>query len=81
MRRNILYAPDYAVNAGGVINIGCEIGQEYDAEKARLLTMKIEETVAGIFRRAEQKGLPTNVVANAMAEEFVETQTVRIANA
>ncbi len=32
-QRGILYAPDYAANAGGVINISCEIGQRYDKKK------------------------------------------------
>ena len=33
--RGILYAPDYLVNAGGVINVSAEVGGEYDAERVR----------------------------------------------
>lgn len=68
-RRSILYAPDYVANAGGVINISCEIGQVYDAKKAKRLTSVIEETLAEIYRHSGQQKLPTNVVADALAEE------------
>lgn len=68
-RRSILYAPDYAANAGGVINISCEIGQRYDKRKAMRLTATIEKTLLEIYRLASEQKLPTNVVANSLAEE------------
>ncbi len=68
-RRGILYAPDYAANAGGVINISCEISQQYDAKKAMRLTANIEKTLLEIYRLAHEQKLPTNVVANTLAEE------------
>ena len=68
-RRGILYAPDYAANAGGVINISCEIGQQYDEKKALQLTANIEKTLLEIYRLAHAQKMPTNVVANALAEE------------
>lgn len=67
--RNILYAPDYAINAGGVINISCEIGQIYDPKKARRLTEKIEKTATKIFKTSEQLRMPTNIIADSLAEE------------
>lgn len=81
MERNILYAPDYAVNAGGVINISCEIGQTYRAENARKLTAKIEETLKDIYVRAKSLNLPTNIVANALAEEMLSPQRIFAVNA
>lgn len=72
----ILYAPDYAANAGGVINISCELGQEYTTEQAYRLTSGIEETLLQIFIRAEQSGKPTNVVANQLAEEIFNSCVV-----
>ncbi|NOR23872.1 MAG: hypothetical protein GQ542_05665 [Desulforhopalus sp.] len=69
-RRDILYAPDYAANAGGVINISCEIGQRYDEHKAMQLTAAIEKTLLEIYRLAGEQKLPTNVVANALAEDL-----------
>ncbi|MDJ0623556.1 MAG: Glu/Leu/Phe/Val dehydrogenase dimerization domain-containing protein [Desulfocapsaceae bacterium] len=74
-RREILYAPDFAINAGGVINISCEIGRDYNAEVA----WKKTETIAGclrkIFARSAELDLPTNVVAVQMAEEILGRKT------
>lgn len=74
-RRDILYAPDYAANAGGVINISCEIGQPYDKQKARQLTAAIENTLLEIYRLASEQKLPTNIVANALAEDLFGINT------
>lgn len=75
--RNILYGPDYAINAGGVINISCEIGQSYNPDKARQLTENITETLTNIYQISELRGLPTNIVADTLAEErFQSTSTV-----
>jgi len=68
-RRSILYAPDYAANAGGVINISCEIGQHYDAAKAKTLTAGIENTLLHIFALSAQRELPPEEIADQLAEE------------
>ncbi len=68
-RRGILYAPDYAANAGGVINISCEIDQRYNKAKALRLTAAIEKTLLEIYRLAGEQRLPTNAIADAIAEE------------
>lgn len=70
-RRGILYAPDFATNAGGVINISCEIGQEYIKERAMQQTEAIGDCLTEIFVLAEKQGLPTNRVANQLAEEMI----------
>ena len=75
-RRGILYAPDYAANAGGVINISCEIGQRYDEKLALRKTAAIEQTLLEIYRLADQQKRPTNLVANALAEELFGASTV-----
>lgn len=72
--RNILYAPDYAVNAGGVINISCEIGQDYDAQLAMARTARIGDTVLDILRQSKSMKQPTNSIANRMAEELFGMQ-------
>jgi leucine dehydrogenase len=68
-QRGILYAPDYAANAGGVINISCEIGQRYDKKKALRLVARIEDTLLEIYRQADAQKLPTNVIAAGLAKE------------
>ncbi len=70
-RRGILYAPDYAINAGGVINISLESGR-YDRDLALERTGKIYDTLMEIFRRAEADGLATSDVADRMARERID---------
>lgn len=70
-QRDILYAPDFAINAGGVINIDCEIGQTYDPVLARKKTAAIAECVIRIFELSEKDGMATNRMAIKMAEELI----------
>lgn len=67
-QRDILYAPDYVINAGGVIDI---YHQNIDSSNAALRTHieQIGETLTEIFMRSQQQGDATNIVANLMAEE------------
>ncbi len=68
MQRGIVYAPDYAINAGGLVNVAQEyVG--YDAEKARSRTMKIYDTILEIAERARKAMTPTDKIANKMVEE------------
>jgi leucine dehydrogenase len=73
-RRGIVYAPDYAINAGGVINIYYEqIGNgNYDKRKAFEHIAGIENTVTEILTRAKAEKLPSHVVADRMAEERIQ---------
>jgi leucine dehydrogenase len=66
--RGILYAPDYVINGGGVI---CVAGQIFDWGNAEIerRTRAIADRLSQIFKRADQEDLPTNVVADRMAEE------------
>ena len=70
--RGILYAPDYVINAGGVINILFE-GKSYDHQAALDRAAKIGDTLAEIFRRADEEGQPTNAIADRMAMERIAT--------
>jgi leucine dehydrogenase len=73
MSKGIVYAPDYAINAGGLINIYYEdpIRGGYSKEKAFAHVSKIEKTIKDVLERAEQDHLPPHVVADRMAEERV----------
>ena len=66
--RGILYAPDYAINAGGLVNVAQE-AKGYDAKAAREKTLKIYDTMNDIFERSKRLGAPTYKVADLMAEE------------
>jgi len=67
-QRNILYAPDYVINAGGIIDIACERQGLNDQHLNQRLT-GIYQTLLDLFARSEREGQPTNVIANLMAEE------------
>lgn len=73
-RRGIVYAPDYAINAGGLINIYYEgVAQGgYDQKRAFAHVERIGRTLTEIFDRAAAEKLPTFVVADRIAEERVK---------
>ncbi len=68
MRREILYAPDYVINAGGIINIAHE-GPMYHKTAAFKHIAGIHDTLLQIFARAETDGVPTSQAAGRIAEE------------
>ncbi len=71
--RGILYAPDYVINAGGLINVAAELAPTgYDHAAAMEEVAKIPHTLRGIFERSQKEGRPTNDIAQAMALERLE---------
>jgi leucine dehydrogenase len=66
--RGILYAPDYLINAGGIINISYE-GPGYDRSRAFSHVALIHDTLLSIFQRADAAGIPTSEAADRLAEE------------
>jgi leucine dehydrogenase len=64
--RNILYAPDYVINAGGIINISNEIGG-YDEAQAFNQTSRIHNRLTDIFKEAAANNANTAEVADRMA--------------
>jgi leucine dehydrogenase len=66
--RGILYAPDYAINAGGLVNVAQEV-LGYDPKLARERTMKIFDTIWEICDRSKKLNAPTYKVADIMVEE------------
>ena len=66
--RGILYAPDYAINAGGLVNVAQEV-LGYDADAAREKTLKIYDTIHDIAERSAKIHAPTYRVADLMVEE------------
>ena len=67
--RGILYAPDYAINAGGIINIAYERDGQYDQAKAFAHVEKIYGTLSDIFHMADREGIATNQAADRLAEQ------------
>ena len=69
-RRGILYAPDYAVNAGGLMNVSLEI-DGYNRERAMRMLRTIYFNLARIFQISKRDGIPTYMAADRMAEERI----------
>ena len=67
-RRGILYAPDYIINAGGIISAAAEIGAGYNADQAREKTERIYETMGRIVRMSKLEEIPTSKAADQLAE-------------
>ncbi len=65
--RGILYAPDYVVNAGGVIQVADEL-EGFNLDRARAKASKIFGTTKKIFAIADDEGVPPAVAADRLAE-------------
>lgn len=66
--RGILYAPDYAINSGGIINIFIEYGG-YDQNRAFAKADGVYATLKEIYKRAKAQRTAPFVVADSLAEE------------
>ncbi|KUP06158.1 leucine dehydrogenase [Bacillus coahuilensis m2-6] len=67
----ISYAPDYVINAGGVINVADEL-YGYNAERAMKKVELIYNNVEKVFNISKRDGIATYVAADRMAEERIE---------
>lgn len=68
MDRGILYAPDYCVNAGGVIQVADEI-EGFNFERAKLRATKIYDTTKRILQLADSEGISPATAADRLAEQ------------
>ncbi len=68
--RGILYAPDYVINGGGVINVYGEI-HRWPAERAQKKAGEIYDTLLRIFEIARQEKIPTYRAADRLAEQRI----------
>lgn len=72
MDKGIIYAPDFALNAGGVINCYSEV-KGYDSNWAMTKAEEIYQTIGNIVRRSRTEGVPAYKIANKIAEERIES--------
>lgn len=80
-RRGILYAPDYVINAAGVIQVATEITPAVTAEDAKAKIEAIPDRLAAIFQRARNEYRPTDAVADMIAREKLAALPARMASA
>jgi glutamate dehydrogenase/leucine dehydrogenase len=70
--RGILYSPDFAINAGVLINVADELGPgAYKRARALATTEKIEPTLRRIFAESTRSGVPPGTVALRFARERI----------
>ncbi len=70
--REILYAPDYVINAGGVISVAREYLGDSSEDEVLAEVSRIPDRLEEIFNEAAKTGRPTNVIADELARRIVE---------
>lgn len=65
--RGVLYAPDYVINAGGVINVFHEL-KGYNAEAAKRQATNIYGTLLEVYAEADRQNIPTHKASDTVAE-------------
>jgi len=69
---NVLYAPDYVINAGGIINVYYETNPEgYNEAKSIKHVEGIYDTLLEIFKRADEENKSTHHIADELAREII----------
>ena len=69
--RGILYAPDYVINAGGIISVMAEYLGETSLARVNAQVDAIGPRLATLFADADASGLPTDVVADRTAQRLI----------
>src|SRR5215211_4758253 len=69
--RDILYAPDYVINAGSLINVADEL-EGYKEKRATKRVMRIEDRIRRIIAISKRDGVPTHVAADTLALERID---------
>jgi leucine dehydrogenase len=74
--RNILYAPDYVINSGGITSVSLEYEGGKTEADVRAHIALVPGRLTDIYVASDDKQLPTNVIADAMAEQIVADATL-----
>ncbi|NNF26244.1 MAG: amino acid dehydrogenase, partial [Gemmatimonadetes bacterium] len=69
-QHNVLYAPDYVINAGGLVNVYGEL-QDWDSERSKRKAGDIYNTLLRIFKLSGDENVPTNEAADKVAESRI----------
>ena len=69
-KKNILYAPDYVINAGGVINIYNEL-RDYNKKDVFKQVENIYDSLIKIFNESKKQNIATNIVSDYLAENII----------
>lgn len=69
--KDILYAPDYVINSGGLINVANEL-EGYRQDRAMKQAESIYDIVKKVFAVSKERNIPTHFASNMLAEERLE---------
>jgi leucine dehydrogenase len=69
--RGILYAPDYVINAGGIINVGLEYLGQGDQADVEARIARIPERLVEVWDESDRTGAPSSDVADAIARRLI----------
>ncbi|MBI1967223.1 MAG: Glu/Leu/Phe/Val dehydrogenase [Gemmatimonadetes bacterium] len=69
--KGIIYAPDYVINGGGLINVNAELNG-WSAERARNKAGEIYDTILRVFEIAREEEIPSYRAADRLAEQRIE---------
>jgi leucine dehydrogenase len=69
--RGILYAPDYVINAGGIINVGLEYLGQGDQAEVEARVARIPQRLGEIWDESDRTGAPSSDVADAIARRLI----------
>jgi leucine dehydrogenase len=70
--KGIIYAPDYLINAGGLMNVSIEFEGWADSKSRRMIDTIFDKTLE-VFRISDEKNIPINKAADVMAETRIES--------
>ena len=70
INKGILYAPDYVINAGGLINIYNELN-DYNRDKVYNQVETIYDTLMDIFSRSKTESIATNTISDMLAQTII----------
>ncbi len=68
--RGIIYAPDYVINSGGLINVNAEV-EGWSLERSHQKASEIYDTILRILELAREKGIPSYRAADDLAEQRI----------
>jgi len=72
VKQGIIYAPDFVINSGGLINVYAELGGSYNKQRAMQHADKIYDITKEIFKLAKQENIATYLAANMVAEKRID---------
>jgi len=72
LRRGILFAPDFVINGGGIINVSCEfLPKGYDEQSSLVKVRNIHQAVKDVIATSRAQSIPTSQAAVVLAEKIL----------